>query len=130
MTKRKALADVTVLTAYNGQQRVVNPGGICEPDAIPLVELPDDGLVHALVQPLSLSPVTPAPVAAPQRPRRISAEVVKAETKLIQLERSREESLRNHALSWDAKRTAYIQALPEDVRAALVAMRVLEPADD
>jgi hypothetical protein len=118
-----------------------------------LVDVTPDELADALVQPEQPVPEqTPeqranrilpsSALPAAPRPRRISIEVVKAETKLIQIERNRDESLQRQALSWDLKRMHYIASLPEDVRAALVALKVLgaddltgestelEPADD
>ena len=122
MTKRKASALTVLYPEANGSASYPEAGDT-EPDAT----VTPDELADALVQPEQTPAASPA---APPRQRRISSEVVKAETRLIQIERSRDESLRNHALSWDAKRSAYISALPADVRAALVAMRVLEPVDE
>jgi type IV secretory pathway VirB10-like protein len=138
MTKRKASALAVLYPEANSEPQSEANGSASYPEAgdtEPDPVVTPDELADALVQALPLPPEAPAPVAAPppappQRQRRISAEVVKAETKLIQIERSRDESLRNHAQSWDAKRSAYISALPADVRAALVAMRVLEPGED
>jgi hypothetical protein len=94
-----------------------------------LVDVTPDELADALVQPEE-APAAPAPPPpAVQRPRRISLEVVKAETKLMQLERNRDESLQRQALSWDDKRASYIASLPDDVRAALVALKVLGTDD-
>jgi hypothetical protein len=137
VTKRKA----TTFTVLYPEEHEDSNGA-------PVNDAPDE-LAHALVQPMQpmqpefvagadggllapemrRGPYGPELPATPQRPRRISAEVVKAETKLIQIERSRDESLRHHALSWDQKRASYIRTLPDDVRAALVAMKVLG-ADD
>lgn len=134
MTKRKALA-LTVLypeaspevTSETNASASYPEAADTEPDA----GVAPDELADALVQPVQAS--TAAAPAAPPRERRVSAEVVKAETKLIQLARNKAESLRHHAASWDTKRSSYIGALPADVRAALVAMKVLpagEPGED
>jgi hypothetical protein len=71
-------------------------------------------------------PVTP-PAAKPRAPtqRRVSAEVVKAETKLLSLERRRQESLAHHDEVWAGKRASLLLSLPGDVLAALEAMKVL-----
>lgn len=134
MTKRKA-STLTVLypEAPARSNGAPDTEAVADPDVAPFGDAPDElgcATEQALVQPEQPAP-EPAPARAPQRERqrRITAEVSKAETKLIQLARCREESLRHHAASWDAKRAAYISALPFDVRAALVAMRVLEPGD-
>ena len=119
------------LDSLNGQPRVLNPEAIGDPNATPEVELPDE-LAHLLVQSGQCTLVgAPAPARSPAapRPRRISIEVVKAETRLIQIERSRDESLQRQALSWDEKRASYIASLPGDVRAALVALKVLGEDD-
>jgi len=52
--------------------------------------------------------------------------VVKAETRLIGLERRRRQSLAHHGAVWAAKRAALIESFPRDVLAALLAMNVLE----
>ena len=75
---------------------------------------------------------TPSPGAAvpraPQRPapRRVSADVVKAETKLIALDRRRAESLAHHETVWAQKRALLIASFPGDVLAALEAIGVLQ----
>jgi hypothetical protein len=71
---------------------------------------------------VALVPALRAPRAVP---RRVSAEVVKAETKLIALERRRQDSLAHAEAVWAAKRVVLLESFPEDVRAALVAMGVL-----
>jgi hypothetical protein len=77
-------------------------------------------------------PVAAKPVAKPRLPaeRRVRAEVVKAETKLLSLERRRQESLAHHEEVWASKRAALLQSFPDDVHAALVAMGVLVEAED
>jgi len=67
----------------------------------------------------------PAPVPRPPL-RRISAELVKAETKLLALERRRRQSAEHHECVWAEKRAALIKSFPADVLAALEAMAVLE----
>jgi hypothetical protein len=59
-------------------------------------------------------------------PRRITAELVKAETKLVALERRRRQSLLHHECVWAEKRTTLIRSFPADVLAALLAMNVLD----
>jgi hypothetical protein len=74
----------------------------------------------------------PAPAArtAPRpAPRRITAELVKAETLLVRLERRRQDSLAHAETVWAGKRLALIKSFPEDVSAALHAMNVLGDAD-
>lgn len=92
-------------------------------------------LAHALVGPDRATnydrlavPPPPAPVQAPRRPapRRVSAEVVKAETALLNLARRREDSLAHAESVWAAKRVALIRSFPADVLAALDAMNIVE----
>jgi hypothetical protein len=70
-----------------------------------------------------------APAKPRAAPRRVSAEVVKAETKLLALERRRQESFAHAETVWAQKRVALILSFPEDVTAALVAMGVLGAED-
>jgi hypothetical protein len=68
-------------------------------------------------------------VAAPSprpAPRRITAELVKAETLLVRLERRRQDSLAHAETVWAGKRVALIKSFPADVLSALVAMHVIE----
>jgi hypothetical protein len=62
-------------------------------------------------------------------PRLVSREVQKAETRLLNLQKLKAESLVHHAASWDAKRAIYIENLPADVRRMLVAGGVLSAAE-
>jgi hypothetical protein len=71
----------------------------------------------------ALAALTPKPRAAP---RRVSAEVVKAETKLLALERRRQDSFAHAEAVWAAKRAELIRSFPADVLAALLAMNVLD----
>jgi hypothetical protein len=77
--------------------------------------------------------VAPAVAAKPARlpaQRRVSADVVKAETRLLSLERRRQESLAHHDAVWSGKRAALLLSFPDDVHAALVAMGVLVEDED
>jgi hypothetical protein len=80
--------------------------------------------VAAAPAPAPTPPVASKPRAPTQR--RVSAEVVKAETKLLSLERRRQESLAHHDEVWAAKRALLIASFPGDVLGALEAMSVLE----
>jgi hypothetical protein len=86
--------------------------------------------MQAVIVAKDAAPVAP-PVApprqAPRQPaqRRVSAEVVKAETKLLSLERRRQESLAHHDEVWASKRASLLLSFPGDVLAALEAMKVL-----
>lgn len=85
-----------------------------------------DELARAVLEPL---PTPPARRSPQPGPRRVSAEVVKAETKLVNLERRRQESLAHAERVWADKRVALIQGFPPDVHAALRAMGVLREDD-
>jgi hypothetical protein len=139
MTKRKAS---TLAVLYPEAHPEANGSALYPEAADADPGVSPDELAHALVEPEEPEASAPAPSPSPApvpRPRRISIEVVKAETRLIQIERNRDESLQRQALSWDDKRASFIASLPDDVRAALVALKVLgeddltselEPADD
>jgi hypothetical protein len=76
-------------------------------------------------------PAAPLPTPAPPRARppahrRITAELVKAETQLVRLERRRQDSADLHERTWRQKRLALIRSFPSDVLAALHAMNVLD----
>lgn len=73
----------------------------------------------------TLAAVVPGPKPRAPTQRRVSAEVVKAETKLLSLERRRKESLEHHDEVWASKRALLIQGFPGDVLGALEAMGVL-----
>jgi hypothetical protein len=60
------------------------------------------------------------------RRRIITAELVKAETALVRLERRRQDSLAHAETVWAGKRVALIKSFPRDVLAALDAMNVLD----
>jgi hypothetical protein len=92
-------------------------------------ELPDDPRMARQLAGLEAeqSALT-APKPRPA-PRRITAELVKAETLLVRLERRRQDSLAHAETVWAGKRRALIESLPADVVAALIAMHVLEDAD-
>lgn len=109
------------------------------PAPIPIIDLMD-----ALVT--SLAPVvanterlalqrTAFPSTAPKPParapayRRITAELVKAETQLVRLERRRQDSADLHERTWRGKRLALIRSFPADVLVALQAMNVLDGAE-
>lgn len=99
------------------------------PEAEAEVE-PAIDLMTALVSSLTpaLDAAAPPTASAPKPravPRRVSAEVVKAETKLLSLERRRQESFAHAETVWAAKRVALIRSFPADVLAALEAMNVL-----
>jgi hypothetical protein len=84
-----------------------------------------DELAPALVEPAEPF----AHRAGPAAPRRITVELVKAETQLVRLERRRQESFAHAETVWAQKRAALIKSFPRDVLAALLAMNVLEGDD-
>jgi hypothetical protein len=71
----------------------------------------------------------PPRAARPPAHRRITAELVKAESALVRLERRRQDSADLHERTWRHKRLALIKSFPGDVLSALHAMNVLEDAD-
>ncbi len=71
----------------------------------------------------ALSPPKPA------RSRRVSAEAVKAETRLLNIERASKASIAACVASWTAKRTAFIASLPHDVQGMLLAGGVITDDD-
>jgi hypothetical protein len=81
-----------------------------------------------VVQPVAAKPVRQATRLPAQR--RVSSEVVKAETRLLSLERRRQESVANHDAVWSSKRAALLASFPDDVHRALVAMGVLVEDED
>jgi hypothetical protein len=100
-----------------------------EAEQLPVVDLAamNRGRATVGMSPLQPSDLPTPPVAKPRAPaqRRVSAEVVKAETKLLSLERRRQESLAHHELVWASKRADLILSFPVDVSASLIAMGVL-----
>jgi hypothetical protein len=84
----------------------------------------------AVAAPVPALAPPPAPARVRRLPaRRISAEVVKAETRLLDLDRRRSESLEHHERSWADKRAALMASLPKDVLAALEAMGIIDKAN-
>lgn len=82
-------------------------------------------------QAVSAAPVT-APVAPAKpapRPRRVSAEAVKAETRLANLDRATQASIAACTAGWAAKRAGYIASLPHDVQGMLLAGGVITDDD-
>ncbi len=72
----------------------------------------------------------PAPAAAkPARSRRVSAEAVKAETRLLNIERASKASIAACVAGWTAKRAAFIASLPHDVQGMLLAGGVITDDD-
>jgi len=137
MTRRKAQPPITTPANDAGQSVAFPEGGDAFPEAFAPAEL-----AHAVVTPervnnadrlarqgLAFGDAAP-PRAAPQRARRVSAEVVKAETALLSLGRRRKESLGHAETVWAGKRVALIKSFPADVLAALEAMGVLAFGDD
>jgi len=57
--------------------------------------------------------------------RRITPEIMKAETALVRLDKAYQESLVAHTKRWQAKRMGFISGLPLEVASALVALKVL-----
>lgn len=106
---------------YAGETRVVEYDADVLEDAEPAPEL-----APATV----MAPAT-APVIAPTRatPRKVSAEVVKAETRLINMERAAQASLVACEQRWADKRRELIQGLPADVQAMLLAGGVIDEDD-
>jgi hypothetical protein len=68
----------------------------------------------------------PPRASRPPAHRRITAELVKAETALVRLERRRQDSADLHERTWRQKRLALIRSFPGDVLSALHAMNVLD----
>lgn len=121
MTRRKAPA------AQTAPANDAFPEEVVEPELpAPVIDLMA-ALVTSLEPAQAPAPAAPKPRAAP---RRVSAEVVKAETKLLALERRRQDSLAHAETVWAAKRVALIESFPEDVGAALVAMGVLTKEEE
>ncbi len=74
---------------------------------------------------------TPAPAAAkaPPRPRRVSAEAVKAETRLANIQRASQASIAACLSGWAKKRADFIATLPHDVQGMLLAGGVITDDD-
>lgn len=106
---------------------VLNPEAIGNPNLTPIVQLPPD-MAQALVDSGQCARVsTPKPAAT--RPRRVSAEATKAETRLINLERATQASIAACTAGWAAKRQALIASLPHDVQGMLLAGGVITDDD-
>lgn len=122
MTRRKPAA-VTIL-----EQRDV--------EVVDLVPLGQERAQEptAEVAPLDAVAAPPAPAAAPQpeskpAPRRVSAEALKAETRLQNMERAAAASLAACEQRWADKRRQYIRGLPFDVQNMLCAGGVIDDDD-
>jgi hypothetical protein len=99
--------------------------------AIPTPEDPEPGFrnTERVARQRQVFGAAPPRAARPPAHRRITAELVKAETKLVTLERRRQASADLHERTWRQKRLALIKSFPGDVLAALHAMNVLEDED-
>jgi hypothetical protein len=107
---------------FDDMPRVLNPEAIGDPTQTPLVQLPRE-LAQALVDSGQCT------VAKPARPRRISAEAVKAETRLANLTRAKADSVAACLAKWEEKRAAFIATLPHDVQGMLLAGGVITDDD-
>lgn len=86
-----------------------------------------DGQFEEAAEP---TPPMQGPRAKPApRPRRVSAEAVKAETRLANLDRATQASIAACTAGWAAKRAAYIASLPHDVQGMLLAGGVITDDD-
>ncbi len=82
--------------------------------------------------PPELAPATVTPPQAttkPARPRRVSAEAVKAETRLANIQRSAQASIAACLSGWAKKRADFIATLPHDVQGMLLAGGVITDDD-
>jgi hypothetical protein len=58
--------------------------------------------------------------------RKITPEIMKAETALSRHDKAYAKSLETHTQKWQAKRFALVNGLPVEVASALVALKVLD----
>ncbi len=73
--------------------------------------------------------ITAALTPKPARPRRVSAEAVKAETRLANIQRASQASIAACLSGWAKKRADFIATLPHDVQGMLLAGGVITDDD-
>lgn len=130
MNAATATPPLTIVTPPDA----LDPPYAGEPEAQPrAVEYDADVLGENEPEDEPAPELAPATVSAPTfvraMPRRVSAETVKAETKLIRLEKAAQASLVACEQRWADKRRDFIRALPHDVQGMLLAGGVIDEDD-